>query len=133
MHSCLLLLLSLLLAPLAHATTYYVATTGADANPGTQGQPLRTLQRAAGAVRPRRYRPGGAWDLYPAGRHTDVGRSGGAHPVCLHDQMGRETGQRRGRDLDQSGRSCRDRRFRYQRVGALWDRQLCVARAHSGE
>lgn len=32
------------------ATTYYVATTGADTNPGTLGQPFRTIQKAANVM-----------------------------------------------------------------------------------
>ncbi|TAL57674.1 MAG: DUF1565 domain-containing protein, partial [Bacteroidetes bacterium] len=34
------------------AGTYYVATTGNDANPGTQGQPFATIQKAANVVNP---------------------------------------------------------------------------------
>ncbi|HUN79909.1 MAG TPA: DUF1565 domain-containing protein, partial [Phycisphaerae bacterium] len=33
-------------APAARATTYYVATTGNDANPGTLAQPFRTIGHA---------------------------------------------------------------------------------------
>jgi len=47
----LVILASLLLAALvlasAHGTTYYVATSGRDANPGTETQPWRTIQKAA--------------------------------------------------------------------------------------
>src|SRR5207249_8907379 len=33
----------LFLAPSAYATTYYVASTGSDSNPGTQAQPFRQV------------------------------------------------------------------------------------------
>jgi hypothetical protein len=39
---CMIMLL-LLLSSLAQAATYYVATTGSDANPGTQAQPFKTI------------------------------------------------------------------------------------------
>ena len=42
----------LLGAGLAAAQTYYVATTGSDAGPGTGGQPFRTMQRAAEVMSP---------------------------------------------------------------------------------
>jgi hypothetical protein len=35
----------LLAAPCARATTYYVATTGSDSNPGTQAQPFKTISK----------------------------------------------------------------------------------------
>ncbi len=41
-----LLFAGLFVATPARAATYYVATTGGDANPGTQAAPWRTLQRA---------------------------------------------------------------------------------------
>ena len=41
-----LLFAALFVATSARAATYYVATTGSDANPGTQAAPWRTLQRA---------------------------------------------------------------------------------------
>jgi len=45
------ILASLLLAPLvsvpAQGATYYVATSGSDANPGTEAQPWRTIKKAA--------------------------------------------------------------------------------------
>lgn len=34
----------------AHATTYYVATTGSDGNPGTSSQPWRTVTRAVNTM-----------------------------------------------------------------------------------
>jgi hypothetical protein len=44
-------------SPVAHAqvssmtsTTYYVATDGSDAAPGTEGEPFETIQRAASLV-----------------------------------------------------------------------------------
>jgi len=40
------------LAP--QGTTYYVATTGRDSNPGTIAQPWRTIQKAANTVVARR-------------------------------------------------------------------------------
>jgi alpha-N-arabinofuranosidase len=48
------LLTALLLAPLAalHAANFHVATTGNDANPGTQAAPLRSIQRAADLAQP---------------------------------------------------------------------------------
>jgi hypothetical protein len=36
----------------AHATTYYVAVTGNDANPGSVGAPFRTIQKGADVVNP---------------------------------------------------------------------------------
>ena len=47
------LLAVLLLAPLAalHAAEFYVATTGDDANPGTEAKPFATFERAREAVR----------------------------------------------------------------------------------
>lgn len=38
-------------AGLARATTYHVASTGSDSNPGSQASPWRTLQKAANTVR----------------------------------------------------------------------------------
>ena len=35
-----------------HATTFYVATTGRDANRGTNASPLRTIQHAADLAQP---------------------------------------------------------------------------------
>ncbi len=51
-HLCVLaFMLSTLLAPaVAPAATYYVASTGADSNPGTSASPWRTLQKAADTV-----------------------------------------------------------------------------------
>ena len=45
---------AVLLAPLAaaHAAEFHVATSGNDANPGTQAAPLRTIQRAADLAQP---------------------------------------------------------------------------------
>ena len=40
-----LIILFLLAAPFARAATYYVATTGSDASPGTQTQPFQTIQK----------------------------------------------------------------------------------------
>jgi Right handed beta helix region len=40
-------LLSLLAPADSHAATYYVSTTGSDSNPGTLGQPWRTIGKAA--------------------------------------------------------------------------------------
>ena len=40
-----MIILFLLAAPFARAATYYVATTGSDANPGTQAQPFLTIAR----------------------------------------------------------------------------------------
>ena len=37
---------------LSHAAEFYVATTGDDANPGSQSQPFATVQRAQDAVAP---------------------------------------------------------------------------------
>ena len=34
------------------ANNYYVATTGSDANPGTQAAPFRTIKKAASVVKP---------------------------------------------------------------------------------
>ena len=42
-----LLLVGSLLATAAHATNYYVSTSGKDSNPGTLERPFRTIQRAA--------------------------------------------------------------------------------------
>src|SRR5437870_12653512 len=42
--------LFLLSSSLAHAATYYVVTTGNDANPGTQAQPFRTIARGIAAA-----------------------------------------------------------------------------------
>jgi hypothetical protein len=39
-----------LLAAASHATTYYVSTTGKDANPGTESLPWRTIQHACNLV-----------------------------------------------------------------------------------
>jgi hypothetical protein len=39
-------------APQSGGVTYYVSTTGSDANPGTTTQPFRTIQRAADLVNP---------------------------------------------------------------------------------
>jgi len=48
MKQALTILTALLLAPLAlHAATYIVAPNGNDSNPGTEAQPLRTIQKAA--------------------------------------------------------------------------------------
>lgn len=53
MKPTLVFLAGLLLAPCAlHATTYFVATTGADTKPGTDAQPFRTIQKAADIVAP---------------------------------------------------------------------------------
>ena len=41
------LLLAALVSVPAHGATYYVATSGRDANPGTETQPWRTIQKAA--------------------------------------------------------------------------------------
>src|SRR5262245_11317308 len=41
-----------LLPAFAWAATYYVATTGDNANPGTLAAPLRTIQKAAERARP---------------------------------------------------------------------------------
>ena len=41
-----------LFASTAFAATYYVATTGADSNPGTSSQPWRTIQKAADTLFP---------------------------------------------------------------------------------
>mgnify|MGYP001464059861 CR=1 FL=1 len=35
----------------AHAATYYVATTGSDSNPGSDGAPFKNVQKAVGVVR----------------------------------------------------------------------------------
>ena len=53
MKHCVILITSLLLAPLAalHAADFHVAPRGSDANPGTEAQPFATLQRARDAVR----------------------------------------------------------------------------------
>ena len=49
--SCLIFLMVLSFistaSAIAHAATYYVATTGSDSNPGTEAQPWRTVQHAA--------------------------------------------------------------------------------------
>jgi parallel beta-helix repeat protein len=44
-------LVLVLMAAVSHAATFYVATTGSDANAGTSAQPWRTLQKAANAAR----------------------------------------------------------------------------------
>jgi len=41
------LLLATLVSVSAHGATYYVAMSGSDANPGTEAQPWRTIQKAA--------------------------------------------------------------------------------------
>ena len=46
-----LLLVLLSLSPLASATTFHVAPSGSDANPGTEAKPFATLERAREAVR----------------------------------------------------------------------------------
>ena len=48
--SFLTIFLLLFTASFAYATTYYVATTGNDANPGTQAQPFRTIQKGVSAA-----------------------------------------------------------------------------------
>lgn len=50
MNSFLKILLFLLVAVAANATTYYVTTTGSDANPGTMGSPWLTVQKAANTM-----------------------------------------------------------------------------------
>jgi hypothetical protein len=45
-----ILTLLVMTAANAQATTYYVATTGNDSNPGTQAQPLRTIEKAVEQV-----------------------------------------------------------------------------------
>ncbi|MEK6747437.1 MAG: right-handed parallel beta-helix repeat-containing protein [Pseudomonadota bacterium] len=42
--------LSLSVATVAQAATYYVATTGSDSNPGTQAAPFKNVQKAVGVV-----------------------------------------------------------------------------------
>ena len=43
---------ALSLSMAAHATTFYVATNGRDANRGTDSSPLRTIQHAANLAQP---------------------------------------------------------------------------------
>jgi hypothetical protein len=40
------------LAGAAHATTYWVSTTGSDSNPGTEAAPWKTLQHTVGLLSP---------------------------------------------------------------------------------
>src|SRR6266481_2467889 len=47
LHRIALLLISLTLASLASAGTYYVSTNGSDSNPGTQSAPFRHVSKAA--------------------------------------------------------------------------------------
>jgi parallel beta-helix repeat protein len=47
----LVLVAIILSVAVSHAATYYVSTSGNDANPGTSGSPWRTLQKAANTVR----------------------------------------------------------------------------------
>ncbi len=47
LHCIALLLISLTLASLASAGTYYVSTSGSDSNPGTQSAPFRHVSKAA--------------------------------------------------------------------------------------
>ncbi|GAJ17547.1 unnamed protein product, partial [marine sediment metagenome] len=44
-----LLLATLVLVP-AQGVTYYVTMSGSDANPGTEAQPWRTIQKAAATL-----------------------------------------------------------------------------------
>lgn len=37
-------------AQMASEATYYIATSGADANPGTASEPLRTIQNLEGTL-----------------------------------------------------------------------------------
>jgi hypothetical protein len=52
MKACLRILLLLASSHLAHSATYYVATNGNDAWPGTLGQPWKTIQKAANTLAP---------------------------------------------------------------------------------
>ena len=45
-HSFIFILLFLTYSPIAHAATYYVATSGSDSNPGSEAQPFRTIAYA---------------------------------------------------------------------------------------
>lgn len=50
--ACLRIAFLLASSPLAHSATYYVATGGNDAWPGTLGQPWKTIQKAANTLDP---------------------------------------------------------------------------------
>jgi Protein of unknown function (DUF1565) len=47
---CLLLAFAAILAPLAHAATYYVSTSGSNTNTGTETLPWRTIQHACSSA-----------------------------------------------------------------------------------
>ncbi len=69
----------------AFATTYYIATTGNDGNPGTEALPWATLQKAADTLLP------GDTALVKPGTYVGcrVTRSGAAGAVCT---LAAETG-----------------------------------------
>src|SRR5262245_1054959 len=59
---------------IATATTYYVATTGSDANPGSQSQPFRTIDRGVSALQAgdTLYIRGGTYNPGRFGKHASV-------------------------------------------------------------
>src|SRR5215472_4660003 len=69
---------SLSLDIIARANTFYVATSGADSNPGTQAQPWRSLQHAVDSINP------GDTILVQSGTYAGcrIGHSGLAGAVC---------------------------------------------------
>lgn len=83
----LLLLISFLVLPLVvtpRATTYYVATTGSDSNPGTLGSPFRTFSHAVTVLTAgdTLYARGGTYsDQISSGELTASGTAG--NPILL--------------------------------------------------
>src|SRR5579862_3144282 len=76
----------LLAAPCAHAATYYVATTGNDANPGTQAQPFRTIQQGINTA------VSGDSILIADGTYNEHGLDFGAKNLALQSRSGNPAG-----------------------------------------
>jgi len=69
----------------ATAATYYVATTGNDANPGTQAQPFRTIQKGLAVVRAgdTLYLRGGTYDGFNAQNQTIPSGTSWENPITF--------------------------------------------------
>lgn len=84
----------------SYATTYYVATTGYDSNPGTQAQPWRTVQKCADTI------VGGDTCMVGNGDYTDQTkvhwtRSGASTSSIAHIRSTNQYGAKiRGFDID---------------------------------
>ena len=103
---CSSLVYSLLFSVSAFAATYYMATNGSGANPGSEAQPFGTLQHAANVadtpgdtvhVRGGRYH---SWAPHNHGNVTHSGASG--NPITFTNYPGAKTGHSRWRDSDVS-------------------------------